>query len=258
MKIYQIDAFAKTVFEGNPAAVCPLEAWLPDETLQVIAEENNLSETVYFTETNGRYHIRWFTPKAEVELCGHATLAAAWVILNELSFEGDEIFFDSLSGELRVKKENDLLVMNFPQTPFEEVAIPEKLQDTIGLKINSAFTGGGDIFLVVENEADVRSFNPDFSALAKFDFRGICLTARSEDYDFVSRFFAPRFGINEDPVTGSAHTVLAPYWSKVIEKNSLVAQQVSKRSGIVHCTLVGERIELKGTAVKFLEGSLSL
>ncbi|MCM8537196.1 MAG: PhzF family phenazine biosynthesis protein [Lentisphaeraceae bacterium] len=258
MKIYQIDAFAKNVFEGNPAAVCPLEKWLPDETLQAIAKENNLSETVYFTEKDGRYHIRWFTPKAEVELCGHATLAAAWVIFHELLFVGEEILFDSLSGELRVRREGDLLVMNFPQTTFEEIPIPEKLEDVIGLKVNLAFSGGGDCFLVVDSENGVQNFNPDLSALAKFDFRGICLTARSEEVDFVSRFFAPRFGIDEDPVTGSAHTVLAPYWSKVLAKDYLIAKQVSKRSGVVHCELIGERIELKGSAVKFLEGEFSL
>jgi PhzF family phenazine biosynthesis protein len=258
MNIYQVDAFAENIFEGNPAAVCPLQEWQDDQLLQNIAAENNLSETVYFVENDDRFHIRWFTPKAEVELCGHATLAAAWVIFNELGYTGDEIFFDSLSGELRVRQEGDSLVLNFPETPYEKIAIPAGLENVLGMKTEDVFTGGGDCFLIVGDEEALKKLQPDFSALAKYDFRGICLTTRSIDFDFVSRFFAPRFGIDEDPVTGSAHTALAPYWSKKLNKTELSACQVSPRSGKLDCRVIDGRVELKGRAVKFLEGKISL
>ena len=257
--LYQVDAFAGApfrgrLFSGNPAAVCPLERWLSDETLQAIAAENNLSETAYYVRENGRYRLRWFTPAVEVDLCGHATLAAAFVIL-ELREEIAErkVTFDSRSGELAVARENDLYVLDFPSRYPPESPGDPVLFEALGAR-PVEFRRTGDCFCVFETEAQVRALAPDMSKLAAVDCRGTIVTAPGEDCDFVSRFFAPRAGIPEDPVTGSAHTNLIPYWSRRLGKKELFARQVSRRGGDLWCEDRGDRVGIGGRAVKYLEG----
>lgn len=256
LKIYQIDAFADHVFEGNPAAVIPLESWLPNEIMQKIAMENNLSETAFFVAKDDGFHIRWFTPLAEVDLCGHATLASAHVIFNHLNYAENEISFDSRSGILKVKKENDLIVLNFPASPLTKTEIPENLKNAFNHQPVKGFKGRDDIMLVFENEEQIVKLNPDFQQILASKTRGVIVTAKSDKYDFVSRFFAPAVGVNEDPVTGSAHTMLIPYWSGVLGKNELTAKQVSARGGILHCKNCGERVEIGGKAVTYLTGEI--
>ena len=256
LKIYQIDAFADHVFEGNPAAVIPLESWLPNEIMQKIAMENNLSETAFFVAKDDGFHIRWFTPLAEVDLCGHATLASAHVIFNHLNYAENEISFDSRSGILKVKKENDLILLNFPASPLTKTEIPENLKNAFNHQPVNGFKGRDDIMLVFENEEQIVKLNPDFQQILASKTRGVITTAPSEKYDFVSRFFAPAVGVNEDPVTGSAHTMLIPYWSGVLGKNELTAKQVSARGGILHCKNCGERVEIGGKAVTYLTGEI--
>ena len=258
LRIYQVDAFANNIFEGNPAAVVPLVEWLPDETLQKIALENNLSETAFFIPCNTGFHIRWFTPLAEVKLCGHATIASAHVLLNHLNLDKNEITFESLSGPLQVKKENDLIVLNFPSSDVIPVEIPLPISNAFNVKPISCFKGRDDYMLVFENEQQVIALKPDFQKLVEANTRGIICTSKSEKYDFVSRFFAPAVGVNEDPVTGSAHTMLIPYWSEVLKRNELVAKQVSKRGGILYCKNLGSRVEIGGNAVTFLTGEIIL
>jgi PhzF family phenazine biosynthesis protein len=261
--IYQVDAFASEplrgkLFSGNPAAVCPLDRWLKDETLQAIAAENNLSETAYYIRQNGRYHLRWFTPAVEVDLCGHATLAAAFVIL-ELRRETGEpkITFDSRSGELSVVRENDLYVLDFPSRYPAECAEDAVLFEALGAR-PTAFHRTSDCFCVFETEDQVRTLAPDMSKLAAVDCRGVIVTAPGKDCDFVSRFFAPRAGIPEDPVTGSAHTNLIPYWSRRLGKKKLFARQISQRGGELWCEDRGARVGIGGRAVKYLEGQITV
>jgi len=261
--IYQIDAFAGGLFRGerfsgNPAAVCPLERWLADETLQAIAEENNLAETAYYVYENGRIRLRWFTPVVEVDLCGHATLAAAYVI-QELRQETAEpkLTFDSRSGELTVTRENDLYVLDFPSRyppPCEDDPV---LFEALGAR-PVAYHRTGDCFCVFETEDQVRALAPDMSKLARVDCRGTIATAPGKDCDFVSRFFAPRAGIPEDPVTGSAHTNLIPYWSRRLGKEKLFARQISRRGGELWCEDRGARVGIGGRAVKYLEGQITV
>ena len=256
--IYQVDAFASELFRGNPAAVCPLDRWLKDETLQSIAAENNLAETAYYVNENGRYRIRWFTPAVEVDLCGHATLATAHVILDlRKEIAGQQVAFDSRSGELTVERENDLYVLDFPSVyPLETVADPA-LFEALGSR-PSAFLRTGDCFCVYETEDQIRALAPDMSKLAKVDCRGVIVTARGKDCDFVSRFFAPRSGIPEDPVTGSAHTNLIPYWSRRLGKKKLFARQISSRGGELWCEDQGSRVKIGGRAVTYLEGHIAV
>ena len=256
LKIFQVDAFADHVFEGNPAAVIPLESWLPNEIMQKIAMENNLSETAFFVAKDDGFHIRWFTPLAEVDLCGHATLASAHVIFNHLNYAENEISFDSRSGILKVKKENDLIVLNFPASPLTKTEIPENLKNAFNHQPVKGFKGRDDIMLVFENEEQIVKLNPDFQQILASKTRGVICTSKSDKYDFVSRFFAPAVGVNEDPVTGSAHTMLIPYWSGVLGKNELTAKQVSARGGILHCKNCGERVEIGGKAVTYLTGEI--
>ncbi len=257
LKIYQIDAFAAEVFKGNSAAVIPLDKWLPDEIMQKIAEENNLAETAFFVKKDDIYEIRWFTPKLEVDLCGHATLASAHVIINYLNNKSKLIRFSSKSGELKVRKENDGLVLNFPAKTFNIAKLPDGLFEGLGALPVELYKND-DYMMVLDSEKEVRELNPDFNLLNKVDTRGIIVTAKGEKTDFVSRFFAPRVGINEDPVTGSAHTMLIPYWSKRLHKKELSAQQISARGGSLHCVDLGERVEIKGTAVTYLVGEITI
>ncbi len=256
--IYQVDAFTEKTFSGNPAAVCLLKSWLPDATLQNIAEENNLSETAFLVKENSGYRLRWFTPSAEVDLCGHATLASAHVIFNHLGNHDDMLGFSTRSGVLTVKRNGSMLVMNFPSDTIEPVAITDKLCSGLNIRPMAAYKGKSDYLLVFQNEEEITALNPDFSEIIKLPSRGIIATAKGIDCDFVSRFFAPAVGINEDPVTGSAHTTLVPFWSKTLHKKELFACQRSKRGGQLYCKDLDGRIEIAGLAKTYLVGTITL
>jgi len=257
LKIYQVDAFAEEVFRGNPAAVCPLQSWLDDQTLQDIAIENNLSETAFFTGGNGVYHLRWFTPVAEVDLCGHATLASAWVLFNELGETASPIQFETRSGLLRVSRQEDLLVLDFPLQPPEPCSPPSGLIESLG--VDPLEVAAADDYLVlVKDEKTVRELQPDFNLLKKVPLRGLIVTAAGEKADFVSRWFGPQVGVDEDPVTGSAHTTLAPFWSRKLGKEMFEAEQVSRRGGRLTCKIEGDRVFITGAAVKYMDGTIYL
>jgi len=255
--IYQIDAFSNHVFSGNPAAVCPLEGWLEDSLLQAIAQENNLSETAFFVPEGDDYHIRWFTPVAEVDLCGHATLAAAFVIFNYFNTSSGHVSFNSKSGRLTVVKEAELLAMDFPSQPPVLCEAPKELLDGIGKEPLEVLCSE-DYVAVFLSENDITELNPDMAILKKLDLRGVIVTARGKNVDFVSRFFAPKFGVNEDPVTGSAHCALTPYWANKLNKKNLHAYQVSQRGGELFCKDNGDRVIISGRAVQFMEGSITI
>ena len=241
LPLYQIDAFAEKPFQGNPAAVCPLESWLPNDVLQAIAEENNLAETAFFVEANDVYDLRWFTPTKEVDLCGHATLAAGYVLHKTLGDSVSKVTFQSKSGPLHVLKEGELLTLDFPAQPATPCEAPLELIEGLG-KSPSECHAALDYMAVYENMEELRSLSPDFNKLAGLGLRGVIVTAPGDESDFVSRFFAPKFGINEDPVTGSAHCTLAPYWAKRLGKDALSARQLSKRTGVLQCKVDGDRV----------------
>lgn len=257
IKLYQVDAFTDKVFGGNPAAVCPLQAWLPDEVLQSIALENNLSETAFFIPVEGAYHLRWFTPKTEVDLCGHATLASAFVLFNRLAYAGEAVRFHTREGDLCVARNGAELVMDFPSKVPVACELPELLVAALGVTPLELFTNE-DYLVVLQDEAAVRAVVPDFKTMTEIDTRGIIITAPGDKVDFVSRFFAPRYGIDEDPVTGSAHCVLTPFWSERLGRDDLVARQVSRRGGDLKCTLKGARVAIAGRAVLYLEGEIDI
>jgi len=255
--IYQVDAFSSAAFGGNPAAVCPLEEWLPDETLQAIAAENNLSETAYFVRTGDRFALRWFTPGCEVDLCGHATLASAHVLFQELGIKDDTLRFDTKSGELVVRRDGRRLSMDFPSRPPAQVEVDPGLIAAMGghpIEILAA----RDYLVVYGSEAEVRELRPNMEALTRIDRFAFIATARGENCDFVSRFFAPAKGIPEDPVTGSAHCTLVPYWAAKLGKTTLAARQISKRGGELFCRLQDGRVEMAGSATLFLRGRIIL
>lgn len=254
---YQVDAFTDRLFGGNPAAVCPLDAWLDDALMQAIAAENNLSETAFFVEEGGGFHLRWFTPALEVDLCGHATLASAHVLFHHLGYDRDVIRFQTLSGTLAVEKKGDLLAMDFPASKPVPADAPQALLD--GLRARPvAVLKSRDYVAVFGQQQEVLDIRPDFAALARLDCLGIMVTAPGDDADFVSRFFAPRAGIPEDPVTGSAHTTLVPYWAERLGKTVLHARQLSGRGGELFCEHRGERVSIAGRAVTYAVGSLWL
>lgn len=255
--IFQVDAFSDSLFGGNPAAVCPLEEWLDPDLMQSIATENNLSETAFFVKKGKIFELRWFTPAVEVELCGHATLASAHVIFNHLEYEGENVIFSTVSGELRVSQAKGRLTLDFPSTPPSAVDAPGELIRGLGLEPKEVHKSR-DYLALFESEADILSIEPDFSLLKKVDCLGIIITAKGEKCDFVSRFFAPAVGINEDPVTGSAHTTLIPFWAEKLNKNILHAFQLSRRRGELFCELAGDRVKIGGQAVTFLVGEISL
>jgi len=257
IKQYQVDAFTTRIFGGNPAAVCPLDAWLEDSLLQAIAAENNLSETAFFVKTENGFHLRWFTPVAEINLCGHATLATAHVIFEILGYARQTIAFETRSGILSVERKGALLVMDFPSVPPKPCTPPSELLAGLG-KQPVEVLAADDYFAVFDSEDTIHSIKPDFAKLAELDLRGVIVTARGRDFDFVSRFFAPKFGIPEDPVTGSAHCALTPYWSAKLGKQVLDARQVSKRGGDIQCELKGNRVALAGHAVTFMEAEIFL
>lgn len=255
--LYQIDAFADRLFAGNPAAVVPLEIWLPDATMQLIARENNLSETAFFVPLGeaDRFHIRWFTPITEVQLCGHATLATAFVIFNHLKTnQSDTISFDSLSGWLMVSQEEGLLWLDFPTDVLTPAILPEAARLALNIQPKTVQLGREDYLLEYASEEEVRALTPDFRGLARVDARGFIATAPGGVIDFVSRCFFPAFGIDEDPATGSAHTTLTPFWAARLGKNVLVASQISARGGHLLCRLQGERVLIGGKARFYLQG----
>jgi PhzF family phenazine biosynthesis protein len=258
LRLYQVDAFASRVFAGNPAAVVPLEAWLDDATLQGIATENNLSETAFLVGGQGEYDIRWMTPALEVDLCGHATLASAWVVFNELEPGQTEVLFRSKSGPLRVVAKGENLALDFPSRPPEPAEAQHgPLAEALG-RAPAATLSSRDLMAVYEREDEVGALAPDMGQLVTFAVTGVIATAPGNDCDFVSRFFAPAYGIPEDPVTGSAHCTLVPYWAKRLGKTSLHARQISPRGGELFCEDRGDRVEIAGHAVKYLEGTIEI
>lgn len=256
INIYQVDAFTDKVFAGNPAAVCPLDAWLPDDVLQNIALENNLAETAFFVNEKDGLRIRWFTPAVEVDLCGHATLATAFVLFNHEGHQHDHIIFNSRSGPLTVTKNGDLLTLNFPTDTVSEVPLSAELTNGFDKKPIKALKGKTDYLLLFENESQIKNLRPDFIQLAKIKARGIIVTAKGDTVDFVSRFFGPQSGVDEDPVTGSAHTSLTPYWAKVLGKSKLQAIQLSPRGGHLLCEWKGDRVEISGQAKLYMIGRI--
>jgi len=254
---FQVDAFATRLFEGNPAAVCPLPNWLPDEILQGIAAENNLSETAFFVPTGEDFELRWFTPTVEVALCGHATLATAHVLYEHLGHASGAIRFETRSGQLVTRRKGDRLEMVCPARAPQPCAAPPTL--TGGLSAEPLEVLEADDYIAVfDSEAVIRALIPDMAKLSTLDRRGVSVTAPGSDVDFVSRFFAPGVGVPEDPVTGSAHCELAPYWAARLGKNRMHARQVSRRGGEVFCELRGNQVVLEGSAVTFLEGEIHL
>lgn len=255
--LFQVDAFADSLFAGNPAAICPLESWLPDATLQAIALENNLSETAYFVPEGDGYALRWFTPVHEVDLCGHATLASAFVIMTLLHPERRSVAFSTrVSGTLTVDRDGDLYTMDFPAWPWQAADPNPDVAAALGKTPAALFTGN-DWMAVFEDEADVQALAPDMAALTRLDRLGVIATAPGREVDFVSRFFAPKWGIPEDPVTGSRHCMLTPYWAERLGKHALLARQISARGGEIQCTLTEEgRVRLAGRAVLYLEGRI--
>lgn len=268
LKFFQVDAFASQAFRGNPAAVMPLATWLPDETLQAIAAENNLSETAFFVPraSADRFALRWFTPVAEVPLCGHATLASAWVVFHRVAPGLAEVTFETLSGDLKVSRGSspqgrETLTLNFPVLRLSPLPVSDAVAEALGQRPLATFDGR-DLLAVLPDAATVRALAPDLARLAALHPHAVCVTApgtgEDADVDFVSRFFAPRYGIDEDPVTGSAHSHLGPYWAERLGKTTLRARQVSRRGGELTVALRGDRVDIGGEAVLMIEGSFFL
>ena len=258
--LYQVDAFAGRVFAGNPAAVCPLRAWPDDSVLQAIAAENNLSETAFFAAAGEGFDLRWFTPLTEVALCGHATLASAYVIFTilEPARTAPVAFSTAKSGVLTVSRDGERLSMEFPAVPAAPCATPEALTEALGQAPAETLAAPRDYLAVYPDEAAVRALHPDIAALAALDRDAVIVTAPGEESDFVSRFFAPRLGVPEDPVTGSSHCTLVPYWAARLGKSEMRAHQVSTRGGELGCTLAGARVHLSGRCALYLEGTITI
>ncbi|HEX6914150.1 MAG TPA: PhzF family phenazine biosynthesis protein [Chitinophagaceae bacterium] len=255
MKIYQVDAFADQLFAGNPAAVCPLDKWLPDDIMQKLAMENNLAETAFFVKQGeGSYHIRWFTPTVEVDLCGHATLASAYVLFNERGETVDTIRFQSKSGELIVTRNGDMITLDFPANFPEETSVPAGLMEGLNITSGKVYRAAWDYMVLLDSQQAVEQLDPDFLTLGKVESRGVIVTAKGDDTDFVSRCFYPQSGINEDPVTGSAHTITTAFWSRQTGKTKLSARQLSKRGGYLDCELRGDRVLMSGKARLYMRG----
>ena len=253
---FEVHSFTDNLFHGNPAGVCLLDNWIDDALMQRIAKENNLSETAFLVQKNDGYELRWFTPKIEVDLCGHATLASAFVLFDHLEHEGEHIVFHTASGDLIVKRSVSSFVMDFPSRNASPIEPPIELEKGLDCEIDEAYQSR-DFMAIFESEEIVRNIRPDFAELGKLDCTGIIITAPGEDVDFVSRFFAPQAGILEDPVTGSAHCTLAPYWADRLGKTDLSARQVSERGGEIACKLVDDRVLIAGRAVLYARGFLN-
>ena len=260
LEIFQVDAFSAEPFGGNPAAVIPLDSWLPDAVLQRIAEENNLSETAYFVRNGECFDLRWFTPTVEVDLCGHATLASAYVLFEQLGEQTQVLRFNTRSGELRVSRGTDgLLSMDFPAKQPQVVDVPAGLLEALGLRAAKAVYRSDDYVVVIDDAALIDTLTPDFVALSAFDVRGIAVTAAGRGFDFVTRWFGPRVGVNEDPVTGSAHTSLAPLWADMLGQTTLSCEQGGARKGQLQCQVPGNgRVIISGRAALFLRGLVYL
>jgi PhzF family phenazine biosynthesis protein len=257
LPIYQVDAFSRHPFQGNPAAVVPLDSWLAPAVMQAIADENNLAETAFYVREQTGYRIRWFTPTVEVELCGHATLAAAAVMTMRGEWSGGELLLASRSGELRVFRDEERYVLDFPSQPVQPTTEPPGLFSALGATPQSILKS--QYFMCVfETEAQVQALAPNMFALNRAEYGGIIVTAPGDDCDFISRLFAPFYGIPEDPVTGSAHTILTPYWSQRLGKKSLFARQVSKRGGELWCEDRGSRIHIGGYVASYLVGTITI
>ena len=255
--IYQVDAFTSRVFGGNPAAVCPLQSWLDDATLQSIAAENNLAETAYFVGGDGKYDIRWMTPAAEVDLCGHATLASAWVVMNRLDRGRDRVVFGSRSGPLTVVRDGDLFALDFPSRPPEPIGDAPAVGEALG-RAPRQVLAARDYLALYDTEDEVRALRPDMARVAALDRHAVIVSAPGKSCDFVSRFFAPAWGVPEDPVTGSSHCTLVPYWAGRLGKDRLRALQVSPRGGELFCEARGARVSIAGRAVPFMEGQIEI
>jgi PhzF family phenazine biosynthesis protein len=258
LPIYQVDAFTNRLFAGNPAAVVLCESELSVEMMQSIASENNLSETAYVVHTGNKHQIRWFTPKIEVDLCGHATLAAAHVIFNHLKFSGNIVSFSSKSGSLRVRQDGERLYLDFPADSISAAEPIEPLIGGLGVIPDELYRGRDDFLAIYKSEDIIASLNPNMDLISKVPARGIIVSSVGHEVDFVSRFFGPQSGVPEDPVTGSAHTTLIPYWSKRLDKKHLQAKQISQRGGVLVCKDIGRRVEIGGQAVTYLVGEISL
>ncbi len=260
LQLFQVDAFTDELFRGNPAAVCPLQEWLPDEMMQAIAGENNLSETDFYVKRDDGFGLRWFTPTTEVNLCGHATLATAHVLLTHKGYDELAVTFHTNSGELSIqKKESGWIAMNFPAKSYAPEAPPLDLYHGVNGEIADEVYIADDFMLVFDKEEKVHNIQPNFSLLSKVNARGIIVTAPGNRVDFVSRFFAPSVGVNEDPVTGSAHTMLIPYWANRLHKKQLTSAQISSRCGKLRCKLLGNgRVEIAGRACTYLRGVIEV
>lgn len=260
LAIYQVDAFSSEVFGGNPAAVCPLHEWLSEDLMLKIAQENNLSETAFYkkNETNG-YDIRWFTPTSEVDLCGHATLSAAYILYTKEGYLGDQIIFSSYSGQLVVTRNRDnWFCLDFPTDSLHYVSISNGMLGLFNIEPIEIWKGKTDYLFIYENEQQIKTIIPNIEAIKKLDSRGVIVSAKGEKVDFVSRFFAPKIGIDEDPVTGSTHTSLIPYWSEILEKQELVANQLSERGGLIKCKYCKNRVAISGQCILYLSGFIFL
>jgi len=255
--IYQLDTFTDRLFSGNPAAVCPLDKWLEDDVMQSIAAENNLSETAFFVKDGNAYNIRWFTPVSEVDLCGHATLASAYIYFKYIKHGGQTIKFNSHGGELIVNKDSYRLSMDFPARMPEKASLSDSLLSTLNIQ-PVEILASEDYMLVYENQDQIIDFNPPFKKLKEIGLRGLMITAPGKDCDFVSRFFAPKYGIDEDPVTGSSHCSLVPYWSKKLKKNTLHARQLSARGGELFCEMKNNRVIISGKVVEYMRGMIEI
>lgn len=259
IQVYQVDAFTTHVFGGNPASVVMLEEWFQDEILQKIAAEHNQPETAFIIKSGDQFKIRWFTPTCEVDLCGHATLASAFVLFNELNYSGTVIHLESVNrGPLYVHRKDDFYELDFPADTIEKTSIPYGLVDAFGVDPVDVYRGKDDYLLVFETEKQILEMLPDFDAVASIDARGVICTAPGTDVDFVSRFFGPQSGIDEDPVTGSAHTTLTPYWASKVGKQFLTARQLSARRGYLELELSDDRVKISGSAKLYMKGEIYL
>ena len=258
LKLYQVDAFTDRLFGGNPAAVCPLEEWLPKELMQKIASENNLAETAFFVPLNDGFDLKWFTPTVEINLCGHATLASGYILYNFLGYQKPEINFQSNSGPLSLTKSGDWLTLNFPADRLSPVETPQILIDGLETTPKETFRGIENYLTVLSSQEEVEKLRPDFRLLAQLKAFGVIVTAKGKDVDFISRYFAPGSGIDEDPATGSAHTSLAVYWADILKKAEFEASQLSKRGAYLKCKLIGDRVAISGKAVMYLEGEINV
>ncbi|UOQ84628.1 PhzF family phenazine biosynthesis protein [Gracilibacillus salinarum] len=258
MKYFVVDAFAEKVFEGNPAGVCIMNDWISDELMQKIAIENNLSETAFAVKESSHYGLRWFTPGGEINLCGHATLATAFIILNYYEMQLDSVKFSTISGELTINKQDDLYELDFPSVPSEQISVTGQMISALGIIPKETFLNR-DLVFVLESEEEVRNVSPDFAKLETLpEGLGVCVTAQGSEFDFVSRAFFPKLKVNEDPVTGSLHCSLIPFWANILEKKEMVARQLSSRGGTLYCKHEDTRVKMAGRAVLYSVAELNI